>query len=57
MELYGNEFTQDELDYIEDMAAEYGMDYDLALMLADMMPTELYDGFVMELEDYEDWGW
>ena len=41
-------------DYIRDMADTFGVDYQTALMLADLLgDTELFDGFVSALEDAE----
>ena len=41
-------------DYIRDIAEEWGVDYQTALMLADLLgDEELFDGFVTGLEDAE----
>ena len=42
-------------DYIRDIADNCGVDYQTALMLADILgDSELFDGFVSGLEDYSD---
>lgn len=52
---YPMKWTEDEMEYIEDMADAYGMDEETAYLLADLLgESELYDGFIAELEDWEE---
>lgn len=49
------EWTKDEMEYIEDMADAYDMDEATAYLLADLLgESELYDGFIAALEDWEE---
>lgn len=40
-------------EYLEEIADEYDAPLDAVYELYQMMPTELYDGLVTELEDME----
>ena len=52
-----NEEYETREDYIRDMAESVGVDYQTALMLADLLgDEELYDGFVTSLEDMASMG-
>lgn len=42
---------EDVREILEEYADEYGVDVDIIEMLYEMMPEELYDGLVNELED------
>ncbi len=46
------DWTEEQREYISSMAEDYGLEEDLAFMLADLLgPDELYDGFVTNLQD------
>ena len=38
-------------EYLNDLADEYGVDRDSVYILYSMMPNELFDGLVTEVED------
>lgn len=49
-----NEWTDEQKEYIESVADDYGVDYITAYNLADMLgESELYDGFIASMQDAE----
>lgn len=48
----------DRNDYLSSLADEFGVDFDVVLLLADMLgPDEDFDGLINALEDYEEYGY
>ena len=49
------ETIKDQQEYVKGVAEDFGVDFASAWMLFDILgPSEAYDGFITELEDYAD---
>lgn len=52
--MYANTEFETRMDYLRDLAYEYGIDTSTVFMLADMLgPNEDFDGLVTSLQDIE----
>lgn len=49
-------YDTNRVDYLNDLADDYGVPNDVVFMLADILgENEDYDGLICSLEDYSDW--
>lgn len=48
-----SKLTRNNINYLRELSEDYNVPIDTVVMLADMLgKNELYDGLVVELEDY-----
>lgn len=53
MSIYQEKGYEDREDYLKGLALELEIDYEMVLMLAELLgPEEDFDGLVTQLEDY-----
>lgn len=54
MNIYQENGYKDRMDYLSCLSAEYDLDEDQVMMLADLLgPTEDFDGLISSLQDME----
>ena len=52
--VYQQNGYEDRIDYLKNLARNYGIDENVVLVTADLLgPSEDFDGLVTTLEDYE----
>ena len=58
MMAYSEEWTKKRVEYMKQLASDFGIPLHVVMTLADMLgPNEDHDGLVTELEDYADGGY
>lgn len=55
MSIYQDNGYENRKDYLESLAEDYGVDYDLVCALADLLGSEEdFDGLVTSIQDYSE---